>query len=145
MNNINEKLSFVVNLAKTHSVLVKRFESGLGNGLTLNEFLILFYLDQVEDKKLRRIDLAEKVGVTASGITRMLLPMEKIGLIKSDVQAKDARVKSVIISKSGQEKIDQTIERLNDLIEEMFSPIEDSKIKELSGILIEMGGRMLMS
>ena len=145
MNNVNEKIKFIINLAKTQSVFVKRFESGLGNGLGFNEFLILFHLNQSSDKKMRRIDLAEKIGMTASGITRMLLPMEKIGLIKSDSTAKDARVKFVLISKSGQEKIKETLERLNDLIEEMLSPIKDADIKNLSNFLVEIGGKILMN
>lgn len=145
MNNINEKIKFVINLAKTQSVFVKRFESGLGNGLGFNEFLILFHLNQSSDKKMRRIDLAEKIGVTASGITRMLLPMEKIGLIKSDYISDDARVKFVLISKSGQEKIKETIERLNDLIEEILFPIKDTEIKNLSNFLVDIGGKILMS
>lgn len=145
MNNVNEKVKFIINLAKTQSVFIKRFDGGLGNGLGFNEFLILFHLNQSKDKKMRRIDLAEKIGITASGITRMLLPMEKIGLIKSDATATDARVKFVLITKSGQEKIEETLDRLNDLIEEILSPIKDSDIKHLSNLLIEVGGKILMS
>lgn len=145
MKNVNEKTKFIINLAKTQSVFVKRFEGGLGNGLGFNEFLILYHLNQSPDKKMRRIDLAEKISMTASGITRMLLPMEKIGLIKSDSVAEDARVKFVLISKSGQEKIEETTERLNDLIEEILSPIKDAEIKNLSNFLVEIGGKILMS
>lgn len=145
MINVNDKVKFIINLAKTHSIFVKRFESGLGNGLGFNEFLILFCLNQAPNKKMRRIDLAEKIEMTASGVTRILLPMEKVGLIKSDLIAKDARVKYVVISKSGQNKVEETIERLNDLIEEKFSCIKTSDLKKISNLLIEIGGKFLMS
>lgn len=145
MNNVSEKVKFIISLAKTQSVLVKRFEGGLGNGLGFNEFLILFYLDQSPEKRMRRIDLAEKIGVTASGITRMLLPMEKIGLIKSDLTSQDARVRFVLISKSGQDKIKETLARFSDLIGGILSSVKDSDIKGLSNLLVEIGGKILMS
>jgi DNA-binding MarR family transcriptional regulator len=67
MEKVNEKIKFIINLAKAQSILVKRFEGGLGNGLGFNEFLILFYLNNAEGKKMRRVDLAEKISLTASG------------------------------------------------------------------------------
>ncbi len=145
MVKINQKVKLIINLAKTHSIFVKRFEGGLGNGLGLNEFLILFHLNQSIDKKMRRIDLAEKIGVTASGITRMLLPMEKIGLVKSDSFSVDARVKFVSISRSGEEKIKETLERFSDLIEEILFSIKDSEIKKVSDLLLEIGGKILIA
>lgn len=145
MKNISEQIRFIVSLAKTYSVLLKRFEGGLGNGLGFNEFLILFHLNQSPGGKLRRIDLAEKIGITASGVTRLLLPMEKIGLIKSDSNNTDARVKFVIISKSGQEKINETQERLSDLTEEIFSPLAKKELNNLSKSLIDIGGKILMN
>ncbi len=145
MKNISEQIKFIINLAKTHSVLVKRFDSGLGNGLGFNEFLILFHLNQAPEGKMRRIDLAEKIGITASGITRLLLPMEKIGLVKSDATSVDARVKFVLISKSGQEKINETQERFDDLIEEILKPINKNELNKLSKSLVEIGGKILMN
>jgi DNA-binding MarR family transcriptional regulator len=132
-------------LAKAQSILVKRFEGGLGNGLGFNEFLILYYLNSAEDKKMRRVDLAEKISLTASGVTRLLLPMEKIGLVKSDENSDDARVRIIMISKSGQNKIEETLARFSDLIEEILSPIKDSEIKNLSNLLLDVAGKILMN
>lgn len=145
MININEKLKFIINLSKTQSDFNRLFEGGLGNGLTFNEFLILLNLNQTDDKRLRRLDLAKKIGLSASGITRILLPMEKIGLINNQTVAEDARVKIVQISKSGQTKIKETLDRLNDLIEEILSPIKDQEIKKISKLLAEVDTRILRS
>jgi DNA-binding MarR family transcriptional regulator len=145
MEKVNEKIKFIINLAKAQSILVKRFEGGLGNGLGFNEFLILFYLNNAEGKKMRRVDLAEKISLTASGVTRLLLPMEKIGLVKSDENSDDARVRIIMISKSGQNKIEETLARFSDLIEEILAPIKDSDIKNLSNLLVDVGGKILMS
>ena len=52
-------------------------------------------LNEASTHSLKRIDLAEQVGLSASGVTRMLLPMEKIGLISKEEGARDARVSLV--------------------------------------------------
>ena len=81
MKTISPSLGFFFNLAKIQAVMARKFDSKL-NGLGLNEFIILYNLSLAEGSEMRRIDLAEKIGLTASGITRLLLPMEKIGLVK---------------------------------------------------------------
>ena len=79
---ISAGVKLFLNLAKTQALLNRRFDSGLG-GIGFSEFVILLNLSKAENETMRRIDLAEKIGLTASGVTRMLAPMEKIGLIKS--------------------------------------------------------------
>ena len=51
---------------------------------------------------MRRIDLAQKLGLTASGITRLVAPMEKIGLVEKEANPRDARVSLVKITKAGE-------------------------------------------
>ena len=55
---------------------------------------------------MRRIDLAEKLGITASGITRMLLPLEKLGIIKRDLDQDDARARFASLTPAGKEMLD---------------------------------------
>jgi len=145
MNAVDGKIKFLLNLNKTHSALIRRFDGGMGNGIGFNEFLILFYLDQPNDQKMRRIDLAEKIGITASGVTRLLLPMEKIGLIKSGPISEDARVRFVSISASGKQKFSEALERLNFFLKEILPDKKDKDIKILSDLFIEIGGKILMS
>lgn len=144
MNTINPSVKFFLNLGKTQTILNHRFDRGL-NGLGFSEFLILFHLDQAESKKMRRVDLAEKIGMTASGVTRLLLPMEKIGLIKSGPIEKDARVRFVMIASGGKQKLADALERMEILAEEIIPAKKTKEIADLSDLLIEIGGRALMS
>ncbi len=143
MNKINPNVKFFLNLGKTQTILNRRFDRGLG-GLGFNEFLILFYLARAEDEKMRRVDLAEKVGLTASGVTRLLLPMEKIGLIKSGPVDADARVRQVILSASGKQKMEEALERLELLAEEIIPVSRNEEVAGLSDLLVEIGGKALM-
>jgi DNA-binding MarR family transcriptional regulator len=52
---------------------------------------------------IRRSDLAELVGLTPSGITRLINPMEKIGLVKKEENLRDARVSLVTLSTAGKQ------------------------------------------
>jgi DNA-binding MarR family transcriptional regulator len=143
INKVSPAVKFFLNLGKTQTILNHRFDRGLG-GLGFNEFLILFYLDQSSEQKLRRVDLAEKVGLTASGVTRLLLPMEKIGLVKSGPIDSDARVRFVLLSASGQQKLLEALERLELFAEEIVPKTKIKEIDNLSETLLEISGRALM-
>ena len=145
MKSTSVNIKFLLNLVKVESILVRHFNKGMGNGIGFNEFLILFYLNQSDNQKMRRVDLAEKMNMTASGITRILLPMEKIGLISSESVDDDARVKFVLISSGGKQKFDEALERFEFLTENIFSDIENKEIEFCSNLLIGLGGKILMS
>ena len=80
--------------------------------------MVLWHLSQAEGKKLRRVDLADKLGVTASGITRMLLPMEKIGLIAREADVRDARVSTVLLAPVGKRLLQERLERAESIAQE---------------------------
>lgn len=72
------------------------------HGINLTEFNILRHLsDNAGEQGLRRLDLADAVHLSPSGITRVLNPMDKIGLIEKLANERDARLSLVRISDSG--------------------------------------------
>jgi DNA-binding MarR family transcriptional regulator len=119
MSNIHPSVEFFLALAKTQTILARRFDNGLG-GLGLNEFIILQTLSQAPDERMRRIDLATKVGLTASGITRLLAPMEKVGLVKREATKDDARVSFVALAPGGKRKLAEGMERAEQLAEDLL-------------------------
>lgn len=138
MNTLSPNIEFFLNLAKIQTVMNRRFDAGL-NGIGFHEFVILFHLSQAAGQKLRRIDLADKVGLTASGITRILLPMEKIGLIQKEVDERDARVSYVLLAPGGKEKLTEGLERAEYISAEALRLIPEKKISDLSKALVEIG------
>lgn len=140
MKKINQSVKFILELTKTLAILTRRFDSGLG-GLGLNEFTILYNLSVASDEKMRRIDLANKIGLTASGVTRLLLPMEKIGLVQSGESENDARARYVMIAPGGKRKLSEAIERMELLMHELMPAKKSSNLKELSELIAEIGAR----
>ena len=137
---MKQSAKFIIECAKTHAVLTRRFDSALG-GISLNEFTILQALSAAPDEKMRRIDLATLIGLTASGVTRLLLPMEKIGLVKSGESESDARARYVMIASGGKYKLHEAKERMDILLDEIM-PIHDAKqLKNLIVFMSELGVR----
>jgi len=141
MKTITPSLKLFINLSKILTENSRRFSGGL-DGLGFNEFIILLHLNQADDKKMRRIDLAEKIGLTASGVTRILAPMEKIGLIKKEAAVRDARVSYVTITAGGQRNLNESINKAELLAEKIFPPAKLKKLAGLSDLLVELGGEI---
>jgi len=63
----------------------------------------MYHLCQSPNGTLRRIELSELVGLSASGVTRLLAPMEKIKLVKKESNRRDARVSLVKLTDTDME------------------------------------------
>lgn len=110
MSTISQSLKFFLNLNTVQLITAKRFDSKLSNhGISLNDFMILYHIGEAPDEKLRRTDLAEKIGLTASGITRMLSPLEKLGLVRREANSRDARVSYVKLAPAGKRILNEAI------------------------------------
>ena len=138
MSTTSKSLELFLNLAKTQAMLSRRFDNSLG-GLGFNEFIILYHLSQAPDQKLSRITLSEKLGLTASGITRILLPMEKIGLVGKETHIHDARISLVLLAPGGKNKLTEALERADFFIADVLRTTKKQEITLLNVFLTELG------
>ncbi len=99
----NPALVTVLHLLRAQSHLQQRFAAELGgvHGLSVNDLLLLMHLDQAPGGRLRRVDLAQRLDLSQSSVTRMLAPMEKVGWVARAEDPRDARVGVVVLRKSG--------------------------------------------
>ena len=98
-------LELFLTLTSATNSISKNLDRYLGalHGLGVSEFRVLHQLDTAPGNSLSRVSLAELVGLTASGITRLLNPMEKIGLVEKQANQRDARISLVKLSASGKQ------------------------------------------
>lgn len=134
--NENKELEFLLNLSKLNSKIYRKLDASLW-WIWFNDFIVLYYLNQAIDKKLRRIDLAEKVGLTASWVTRLLLPMEKIWLVSKEVNQFDARVSYVVLAKWWETKLEEAMERINFVLAEIMPNSLKSELEKTTSLLID--------
>lgn len=130
-------LNFFLDMAKAQAIMSRRFDGKLG-GLGFNEFVIMHYLNLEPEGKLRRVDLAEKVGLTPSGVTRLLLPMEKVGYIKREFNKLDGRVSYVALSAAGKRKLTEGMERMEVFFEDMGLIGKEIKLEGMLKLLKEI-------
>jgi DNA-binding MarR family transcriptional regulator len=62
-------------------------------------------LARAEEGRMRRVDLAEEMVLSPSGITRMLNRLEKAGLVEKDACDTDARVTYAALTEEGAAKV----------------------------------------
>ncbi len=102
MNELNLSADFLLSQSLLHSKLQRRVDSQLNiHGISFTEYQIMHYLNNAPEQTMRRIELAECVGISASGVTRLLAPMEKNRIVEKRANPRDARVSLVKLSKSG--------------------------------------------
>ena len=137
----NTNIDFIVNVAKLHTVLSKEMDGRLW-GVGLTDFIVLFYLNKSEWNKLRRIDLAEKVWLTASWITRLLLPMEKIGLVSRKADKYDARVSFVLITEAGKTMFIDSLKRAEEFTDPILPRSYEGRVQDMINLMRELWGKM---
>jgi DNA-binding MarR family transcriptional regulator len=134
MTQSTPQLSFFLHMSRAHAIVSRAFDRGLPGGLGLNDFIILYHLSNAADERMRRTDLAEKLGLTQSGVTRMLLPMEKIGLVKREESEFDGRVSFVKLASGGKRLLSEAMESAELRAEELLGK-NVRKTEELTALL----------
>ena len=102
-----KQLDAWVSFLRSHAAITRELSVQLQreHGLTLNDYEVLLHLSHAEDGRLRRVDLAERVLLTASGITRLLEGLERSGLVCKETCPSDARVSYAKLTDEGREKL----------------------------------------
>ncbi len=120
--------NIVIRFAELQSHLLKRVDQRLSlHGISFSEFLVLYHLGQSPQTTMRRIDLAESVGLTASGVTRLLNPMEKNRLVQKESNPRDARVSLVKLSKTGKTLLKDAMVTFEEVADSILKPLNDKQ------------------
>src|SRR6266571_5183873 len=77
------RLQSWVSFLRAHAAITRQLNADLLNahGLTLSDYEVLLRLSNAEHGMMRRVDLAQSVLLTASGITRLLDGLERAGRV----------------------------------------------------------------
>jgi DNA-binding MarR family transcriptional regulator len=130
-----------VALVRTHATATRSLNAQLSadHGLTISDYEVLLRLARAPERRLRRVDLAEQVLLTASGITRLLDGLERQGWVERGACDGDRRVVYAVLTDAGLAKLREARATHLPQIEQHFgrglTPEEQSLLVELLGKL----------
>ncbi|MGM0216509.1 hypothetical protein IGI42_004105 [Enterococcus sp. AZ109] len=89
-------------------------------GLSLNEFYVLFFLNTTDDKSMRLNHLQKHVGLSQSAMSRMIARMENknCGVIERHSCDNDKRGIYINLTEKGQEKLVSGQQTVDDVLDE---------------------------
>ncbi|AHM66042.1 MULTISPECIES: MarR family winged helix-turn-helix transcriptional regulator [Paenibacillus] len=137
-NNTIELLNIWLSLTKLQSNINDELEHALQENysLSLNEFLVLYFLSQTEEKKLRLQHLQEMVGLSQSALSRLVVRMEakSCGALQRHICEDDRRGIYTSMTDFGEKKFDRALETFNQILE---SALSKDELKQKLQSLIE--------
>jgi DNA-binding MarR family transcriptional regulator len=133
-----------LNFLRAHAAVTRELSGRLElqHGLTLSDFDVLAQLFHTPEHRLRRVDLARTVLLSASGITRLLDGLERAGWVEKGACSSDARVTYAVLTTAGHAKFQEARGSHHADIEELFGSRFSDAEREALGQLL---GRLPMT
>jgi DNA-binding MarR family transcriptional regulator len=122
-DTVNDALETSLRLVRAQAALVKRFDARLSalHGVSFADLAVLRCLGQAEGGRMRRVDLALALGLSASGVTRGLIPLERIGLVVREPDPRDARVAYAALTPTGRERLEEMERTAGEVADDVFA------------------------
>jgi DNA-binding MarR family transcriptional regulator len=127
-----------VNLVRGQSAAVRAINAQLvsDHGLTINDYECLLLLARADDRRMRRVDLAQQLILTASGVTRLLDGLEKEGWVDRAACTSDRRVTYAVLTEEGYDKLqDASKTHVADLRTFFETRYSQEELEQLAGLL----------
>jgi DNA-binding MarR family transcriptional regulator len=131
-----------VRLLRSHATVTRRFSAELQaeHGLTINDYEVLLFLSRAPERRMRRVDLAESVLLTPSGITRLLDGLERHGYVQRAECESDRRVSYAQLTTAGLGRLRAASKSHLRGIEELFTALySQDELHELGSLLERLG------
>jgi len=128
---------------RAHALVTRRLESDLlaEQQLPLASYDVLVQLVEAPQHRLRMSELAEKVLLSRSGLTRLVDRLEREGLVSREPCEDDARGLFTVMTAAGYERLrGATGTHLRGVAEHGMGRLDDDQARQLSALLAQMLG-----
>lgn len=139
----NDELATWRAFLRAHAVVTRKLERSLAGAglLTLSELDVLIQLEEAGQQGLRLSDLADRVLITKSGITRLVDRLVEDGLLERRQCADDRRVQHVMLTNVGRRGLRRTIgTHLRDVAAAFSDHVGEAEAPLLRSILERIAG-----
>jgi len=135
-----------VRLLQGHAAATRELSADLvrEHGLTINDYEALLRLSRAEDRRLKRVELAESLLLTPSGVTRLLDGLERSGFVEKGSCDSDARITYAVLTDAGLDKLRDAssshVAQVRAYFEQRFDENELATLADLLGRLPTAAG-----
>jgi MarR family 2-MHQ and catechol resistance regulon transcriptional repressor len=131
-------------LLGAHATLTRELSASLvaQHGLTINDYGCLLLLNRAGEEGMRRIDLANELQLSPSGITRLLDRLENQGLVGKGACKEDARVSYAILTEDGLTKLRAAAPgHVDDIDRRLGEVLDEEEMRTLAELLGRLSDR----
>ena len=134
-------LRFFFDLNRAHARAVRRFDASLGgvHGIGLNDLHLLHTLEAAPGHRLRRTDLAQTLGLTASGVTWLLRPLIKRRLVTNEPSADDGRVTFAVLTAAGRRLVEDAVPSAHEIASDLLEAHERDDVTRAADMIARLG------
>jgi len=130
------------NLSAAYAALTRELSASLveKHGLTINDYGCLLLLSRAGEEGMRRIDLANELRLSPSGITRLLDRLGGQGLVGKGACKEDARVSYAILTEDGLTKLREAAPgHVDDIDRRIGEVLDEEEMRTLTELLGRIG------
>jgi len=110
------------------------------HGLTLSDYEVLLVLSRAPERRLKRVELAQRVLLTPSGITRLLDGLQTAGYVEKASCPSDARVTYAVLTDAGLAKLEEAAPtHLRDVRKLFGAAFSEDELDTLHELLARVG------
>src|SRR3989440_8416115 len=132
-----------VRLVRANAAVTRQLSGQLSadHGLNLSAYEALLSLARAPDSRLRRVDLANGLLLTAGGVTRLLDGLERDGFVGREECATDRRVSYAVLTEAGRDKLREASKSHTRQIRELLGgPYDEDELAQLVALLDRLPG-----
>lgn len=123
---------------RAHAAVIKELERELltATGLPLSWYDVLLQLAEAPGRRLRMADLADRVLLSRSGLTRLVDRLQAEGLVRREPSPEDARGMFTVLTAEGIDRLRQAVPvHLAGIRQHWLAHFADAELEHLGGLL----------
>ena len=132
-----------VRLVRANAAVTRQLSAQLSadHGLNISAYEALLQLARAPESKLRRVDLANGLLLTAGGVTRLLDGLERDGLVARGECSTDRRITYAVLTEAGRAKLGEATKSHTRQIRELLGgTYDEDELAQLAALLDRLPG-----
>jgi DNA-binding MarR family transcriptional regulator len=132
-----------VRLVRANAAVTRQLSAQLSadHGLNLSAYEALLSLARAPDSRMKRVDLANGLLLSAGGVTRLLDGLERDGLVAREECSSDRRISYAVLTEAGRTKLREASKSHTRQIRELLGGLyHDDELAQLAALLDRLPG-----